>query len=134
MAGAQPFGPTRADDHRGFRHDSHLADRIKRLSRCNDGGVHAACTAKGIRKCEPARLVVLNTTAPLVPATAQAHKLMNLSELKFNLPPKRIAQRPLAERDASRMLLLDRVAGTWEDRRFREFPDLLRGNELIVIN
>ena len=32
------------------------------------------------------------------------------------------------------MLLLDRVAGTWEDRHFREFPDLLRGDELIVLN
>lgn len=59
---------------------------------------------------------------------------MNLSELNFNLPPERIAQRPLNERDASRLLLLDRVSGAWEDRQFREFPDLLRGDELIVIN
>jgi S-adenosylmethionine:tRNA ribosyltransferase-isomerase len=59
---------------------------------------------------------------------------MNLSELKFNLPPERIAQHPLAERDASRMLLLDRASGAWEDRQFREFPDLLRGDELIVLN
>src|SRR5579863_5004358 len=59
---------------------------------------------------------------------------MKVSELDYDLPPERIAQRPLAERDASRMLLLDRVSGTWEDRRFRELPDLLRGNELIVVN
>jgi S-adenosylmethionine:tRNA ribosyltransferase-isomerase len=59
---------------------------------------------------------------------------LNLSEFDYDLPPERIAQRPLAERDASRMLLLDRVSGTWEDRRFRELPDLLRGNELIVVN
>lgn len=59
---------------------------------------------------------------------------MNLSELDFHLPPECIAQRPLAERDASRMLVLDRASGAWDDRRFREFPDLLRGDELIVLN
>jgi S-adenosylmethionine:tRNA ribosyltransferase-isomerase len=59
---------------------------------------------------------------------------MNLDELNFDLPPERIAQRPLAERDASRMLLLDKITGAWDDRHFREFPDLLRGDELIVLN
>ena len=59
---------------------------------------------------------------------------MNLSELNFDLPPERIAQRPLEKRDASRMLLLDRASGEWQDRHFREFPDLLSGEELIVIN
>jgi S-adenosylmethionine:tRNA ribosyltransferase-isomerase len=59
---------------------------------------------------------------------------MKLSELDFHLAAERIAQHPLAERDASRMLLLNRVSGDWEDRHFREFPDLLHGNELIVLN
>ncbi len=59
---------------------------------------------------------------------------MNLSEFDYDLPLERIAQRPLAERDASRMLLLDRVSGAWEDRQFRELPDLLRGDELVVAN
>ncbi len=59
---------------------------------------------------------------------------MNLSDLDYDLPPERIAQWPLAERDASRMLLLDRRSGAWEDRQFREFPNILRGDELIVIN
>jgi len=59
---------------------------------------------------------------------------MKPSELDYNLPPERIAQRPLPERDASRMLLLDRRAGGWEDRQFRELPDLLRGDELIAVN
>jgi len=59
---------------------------------------------------------------------------MNLSELDYHLPPERIAQRPLPDRDASRMLLLDRRTGRWEDRQFREFPALLRGDELIVRN
>jgi|HubBroStandDraft_6_1064221.scaffolds.fasta_scaffold00395_17 S-adenosylmethionine:tRNA ribosyltransferase-isomerase len=59
---------------------------------------------------------------------------MNLSEFDYDLPPGSIAQRPLAARDASRMLLLDRASGKWDDRHFREFPDLLRGDELVVVN
>jgi S-adenosylmethionine:tRNA ribosyltransferase-isomerase len=59
---------------------------------------------------------------------------MNLSELSFDLPPERIAQHPLEQRDASRLLLLDRASGQWVDRQFREFPGLLRGDELIIIN
>jgi S-adenosylmethionine:tRNA ribosyltransferase-isomerase len=59
---------------------------------------------------------------------------MNLSELNFDLPQELIAQRPLEKRDDSRMLLLDRISGEWEDRQFRDFPDLLRGDELIVFN
>src|SRR5690348_3274765 len=59
---------------------------------------------------------------------------MNVSEFDFDLPPDQIAQRPLGERDASRMMLLDRVSGAWEDQQFRELPKLLRGDELVVIN
>lgn len=59
---------------------------------------------------------------------------MNLTELDFHLPPERIAQYPLAERDASRMLLLGRVSGDWQDCQFRELPDLLHGDELIILN
>jgi S-adenosylmethionine:tRNA ribosyltransferase-isomerase len=59
---------------------------------------------------------------------------MNPRELDYDLPAERIAQRPLPERDASRMLLLDRATGAWEDQQFRELPDLLRGDEIIVIN
>ena len=59
---------------------------------------------------------------------------MDLSELDFDLPAESIAQRPLRERDASRMLLLDRTEGTWQDAEFRSLPDLLRGGELVVVN
>jgi S-adenosylmethionine:tRNA ribosyltransferase-isomerase len=59
---------------------------------------------------------------------------MKVSDFDYDLPPERIAQRPLAERDASRLLLLDRETGALEDRTFREFPELLRGDELIVVN
>jgi S-adenosylmethionine:tRNA ribosyltransferase-isomerase len=59
---------------------------------------------------------------------------MNLDDFDYELPAESIAQRPLAERDASRMLLLSRATGAWEDRRFRELPTLLQGDELVVLN
>lgn len=59
---------------------------------------------------------------------------MNLSDFQFELPPERIAQQPLAERDASRMLIVNRRQQLWEDSAFRSLPDLLRGDELIVVN
>jgi S-adenosylmethionine:tRNA ribosyltransferase-isomerase len=59
---------------------------------------------------------------------------MNVSEFDYDLPAGQIAQHPLAERDASKMLLLDRATGRREDRRFKELPDLLRGDEFIVVN
>jgi S-adenosylmethionine:tRNA ribosyltransferase-isomerase len=59
---------------------------------------------------------------------------MNLADFDYQLPEGRIAQRPLAERDASRMLLLDRATARFEDRAFRELPALLRGDETLVFN
>ena len=59
---------------------------------------------------------------------------MRVDEFDYELPPELIAQRPLAERDASRMMLVGRRTGSWEDRRFAEFPELLRGDELLVFN
>jgi S-adenosylmethionine:tRNA ribosyltransferase-isomerase len=59
---------------------------------------------------------------------------MNVSDFGYHLPAERIAQKPLGERDASRMLLLDRATGAYEDRAFRELADLLRGDELLVFN
>jgi len=70
-------------------------------------------------------------------AWKEADKLrcaMKLSAFDYDLPPELIAQRALPERDASRMLLLDRATGAWQDRQFRDFPDLLRGDEVIVVN
>ena len=59
---------------------------------------------------------------------------MLLSDFDYALPPELIAQYPLENRDASRMLLLDRDSETYEDSMFVEFPSTLRGDELIVVN
>lgn len=59
---------------------------------------------------------------------------MLLSDFDFLLSPEQIAQRPLDARDAARMLLLERGSGRYTDRAFVDFPDLLRGDELLVVN
>ena len=59
---------------------------------------------------------------------------MKLEDFSYDLPEDRIAQQPLAQRDASRMLLLSRGDGRWEDRAFADLPELLRGDELLVVN
>jgi S-adenosylmethionine:tRNA ribosyltransferase-isomerase len=59
---------------------------------------------------------------------------MELSEFDFDLPPELIAQHPLEERDASRMLVIERMKDTMQDCQFRDFPEMLRGDELIVLN
>jgi len=59
---------------------------------------------------------------------------MRVEEFDYVLPPERIAQRPLPDRSASRLLLLERGTGHFQDRSFRDFPDLLRGDELLVVN
>jgi S-adenosylmethionine:tRNA ribosyltransferase-isomerase len=55
-----------------------------------------------------------------------------LSDFDFALPRELIAQHPLAERSASR--LLDGRADPPADRRFRELPELLRAGDLLVVN
>lgn len=59
---------------------------------------------------------------------------MEVDKLHYQLPRERIAQHPLSKRDESRLLLLDCASGRWEDRQFSEFPDILRGDELLVLN
>ncbi len=59
---------------------------------------------------------------------------MFLAEFDYPLPPELIAQRPLEERDASRMMVLDRDAATFSDRTFLELPHLLHPGDLLVFN
>jgi S-adenosylmethionine:tRNA ribosyltransferase-isomerase len=59
---------------------------------------------------------------------------MKKSDFNYHLPESLIAQKPLAERAASRLLHLDRVSGAIKDSQFSDFLDLLNANDLVVFN
>ncbi len=59
---------------------------------------------------------------------------MKTSDFDYILPPERIAQHPADRRDASRMLVVHRAEGRWEDRAFGDLPLFLRKNDLLVAN
>jgi len=56
------------------------------------------------------------------------------SDFDYRLPPELIAQAPLPQRSASRLLLLDGASGRWQDRRFDDLPGLLQPRDLLVFN
>ena len=59
---------------------------------------------------------------------------MLVSEFNYHLPSELIAQDPLADRAASRLLQVNRRSGGFHDGWFRDFPGLLRADDLIVFN
>ena len=59
---------------------------------------------------------------------------MQLSDFDYELPDELIAQEPLPERDASRMLVVNRETQTWIDATFKSFPDYVKANDLVVVN
>ncbi|HWL62385.1 MAG TPA: tRNA preQ1(34) S-adenosylmethionine ribosyltransferase-isomerase QueA [Steroidobacteraceae bacterium] len=59
---------------------------------------------------------------------------MRRADFSYELPPGLIAQAPLPERSASRLLCLDGATGALADRRFTDLPDLLRPADLLVFN
>ena len=59
---------------------------------------------------------------------------MDLAEFDYTLPEELIAQTPLADRAASRMLVVDRARQTWEDRQFRDLPAFIRPGDCLVLN
>ena len=59
---------------------------------------------------------------------------MKKSDFHFDLPRELIAQAPLAERSASRLLVVDATRGTLDDRRFAELPQLVCAGDLLVFN
>ena len=59
---------------------------------------------------------------------------MLVSDFDFHLPEELIAQEPLADRAASRMLVLNRRTGAFRDDRFRNLPQHLRAGDVLVLN
>ncbi len=59
---------------------------------------------------------------------------MRVSDFDYDLPPELIAQQPLPRRDDSRLMVVDRRAGTIAHRRFAEFPGWMAAGDLLVLN
>ena len=60
--------------------------------------------------------------------------MYSLSDYDYHLPPELIAQKPLAQRDQSRLLVLNRKTGELSHREFSTLPDLLSPKDLMVVN
>lgn len=59
---------------------------------------------------------------------------MRVSDFDYELPAELIAQEPLARREASRMLLVDRAANTFRNAAFTDLPSYLQGGDVLVLN
>ena len=59
---------------------------------------------------------------------------MNVTDFNFELPPELIAQDPLEDRSASRLLVLDKKTGEMEHRHFRDILHYLKKGDCLVIN
>ncbi len=59
---------------------------------------------------------------------------MLVADFDYNLPKELIAQQPLARRDASRMLVLERATGKVQDAMFSDIGQWLRKGDLLVLN
>jgi S-adenosylmethionine:tRNA ribosyltransferase-isomerase len=57
-----------------------------------------------------------------------------ISEFDYELPEELIAQRPAPERDASRLLVLNRARGTWRDAQFSELAGEFSAGDVLVVN
>jgi S-adenosylmethionine:tRNA ribosyltransferase-isomerase len=59
---------------------------------------------------------------------------LSTSDYDFHLPPELIAQSPLEQRDASRLMVVDRASGTIAHRRFSDLKDVVAPGEVLVVN
>ena len=64
----------------------------------------------------------------------RSHTELKTSDFYYDLPEEQIAQHPMAERDTSRLMVLDRERGTVEHRVFRDITEYLRPDDVLVIN
>ncbi len=73
-------------------------------------------------------------TVEYSPAVTVHESPLKVSDFQFDLPEDLIAQHPLPERSASRLLTMDRRTGALADRRFAELDALLDPGDLLVFN
>jgi S-adenosylmethionine:tRNA ribosyltransferase-isomerase len=56
------------------------------------------------------------------------------SDYEFDVPPELIAQEPLADRSASRLMVVHRQEETLEHRHFQDIVDLIPSGDLLILN
>ncbi len=61
-------------------------------------------------------------------------RVVRTSDFEYELPAELIAQTPEVHRDQSRLLVVNRNSGTFEHKRFSDFPALLRKGDVLVLN
>ena len=59
---------------------------------------------------------------------------MKTELFNFHLPEQQIAQQPLPDREAAKLLVLNREAQTWQDSSVRELPAFLKSGDVLVLN
>ena len=59
---------------------------------------------------------------------------MKTHDFYYDLPEELIAQEPIADRSSSRLMCLDKATGKTKDRHFYDIADLLRPDDLLVLN
>ena len=59
---------------------------------------------------------------------------MKTSEYDYNLPETLIAQTPLQNRSASRLMVVDKKSGHWEHKKFNDIIDYLEKGDVLVLN
>jgi S-adenosylmethionine:tRNA ribosyltransferase-isomerase len=59
---------------------------------------------------------------------------LRVSDFNFDLPEELIAQSPPAIRGSSRMLVMNRITGKYEDNFFRNLPSFLQDGDLLILN
>lgn len=59
---------------------------------------------------------------------------MHVSDFDYHLPSELIAQQPLEDRAASRMLAVDRERRRWRDAQFRSLPEFLHPGDCLILN
>jgi S-adenosylmethionine:tRNA ribosyltransferase-isomerase len=79
----------------------------------------AASTGSAIPACERPEIIIPE---------------VQVSEFDYELPAELIAQHPVAQRSASRLLRLDAKTGTLQDLKFSELPQLLDHEDVVVLN
>ena len=132
LSGSSPPEPHEAQILCGFRRyfsaseGPLAADEGKILGDCDHKNSANARWPWPFRRCR--RCLSMAERTPAVGTELQ------VSDFQYHLPPEAIAQVPADRRDGSRLLILDRARPEHGHRIYSELPELVRGDELFVLN